>query len=243
VRSIPVEAVVLKVTDYREADVIATLFTREHGKLRGIALNARKSRKRFGGALDIFTRLTLLIRLREGLSRIEEATVISLSPHIREEMTKVAFAGYACELTDALLPDGMPNRRYYRLLCAWLERLDSAPTSPADRRFFEINTLNILGYRPELDRCPVCGSPFDGTSSLTFHPSAHTLTCSGCAGAGTFVTPTVVPLLRSCLATGRFGSVPFTPEELAEAGTVLDNLIAGHAGKEMKSLRFMREVG
>jgi DNA repair protein RecO (recombination protein O) len=243
VRSIPVEAVVLKVTDYREADIIATLFTREHGKLRGIAPNARKSRKRFGGALDIFARLTLLIRLREGLSRIEEAAVISLSSHIREEMTKVAFAGYACELTDSLLPDGMPNHRYYRLLCAWLERLDTAPLSPADRRFFEINTLNILGYRPELDCCPVCGSPFDGTSSLTFHPAAHTLTCHGCAGAGSFVTPTVAPLLRACLATGRFGSVAFSPEELADAGTVLDNLIIAHTGKELKALRFIREVG
>jgi len=243
VRSIPVEAVVLKVTDYREADIIATLFTREHGKLRAIAPNGRKSRKRFGGALDIFARLTILIRLREGLSRIEEAAVISLSSHIREEMTKVAFAGYACELTDALLPDGMPNHRYYRLLCSWLEHLDTAPPSPADRRFFEINTLNILGYRPELGCCPVCGGPFDGTTPLTFHPSSHALTCRGCAGAGTFVTPTVVPLLRACLATGRFGAVPFPPKELADAGTVLDNLIAAHAGRDLKSLRFMREIG
>ena len=242
-RSIPVEAVVLKVIDYREADVIATLFTREQGKLRGIALNARKSRKRFGGALDIFARLTLSIRLREGLSRLEEAAVISLSPHIREDMTKVGFAGYACELTDALLPDGMPNHRYYRLLCAWLERLDTAPPSPADRRFFEINALNILGYRPELERCTVCDGPFGGLTPLSFHPSAHALTCRGCAGAGSAITPSVPPLLRICLSTGRFGVVSFSPEELADAGTILDNLIASHTGKELKSLRFMREIG
>jgi len=241
-RSIPVEAVVLKVIDYREADVIATLFTREQGKLRGIAPNARKSRKRFGGALDIFARLALFIRLREGLSRIEEATVVSLSPHIREDLTKVALAGYTCELTDALLPDGMPNHRYYRLLCAWLERLDTAPPSPADRRFFEINALNILGYRPELEHCSVCDGPFDGATPLTFHPSAHALTCSGCAGAGHPVMPTVAPLLRACLATGRFGSVSFSADELTDAGMLLDNLIIAHTGKELKALRFIREV-
>ena len=242
-RSIPVEAVVLKVIDYREADVIATVFTREHGKLRGIALNARKSRKRFGGALDIFARLTLSIRLREGLSRIEEASVITLSPHIREDMTKVAFASCACELTDALLPDGMPNPRYYRLLCGWLERLDTAPPSPADRRFFEINTLNILGYRPELDLCTVCNGPLNDLTPLSFHPTAHALTCRRCAGAGIAITPTVPALLRACLATGRFGAVSFSDNELADAGVILDHLIVGHSGKELKSLRFLREVG
>ncbi len=242
-RSSTVEAVVLKVMEYREADVIATLFTREQGKLRGIAPNARKSRKRFGGALDLFARLTLTLRIREGLSRLEEASIVSLSSHIREDITKVAHAAYACELTDILLPDGMPNLRYYRLLCAWLERLDSSPPSPADRRFFEINLLNILGYRPELGQCPVCDSPFDGTKPLTFHPSAHAVTCRNCAGAGIAITPTVPPLLCSCLATGRFGTVPFSADELADAGTILDNLIISSTGKELKSLRFLREVG
>lgn len=242
-RSIPVEAVVLKVVDYREADVIVTLFTREEGKLRGIATGARKSRKRFSGALDLFARLSLSIRVREGLSRIEEATIITLFPRIREEITTVASASYACELTDLLLPDGMPHPRTYRLLCAWLERLDSAPPSPADRRFFEVNLLNILGYRPELERCPVCAGPFDGSVPLSFHPSAHTLTCRGCAGAGIAITPTVPPRLLTCLATGRFGTVPFSPEELADSGTLLDRLILAHTGREPKSLRFLREMG
>lgn len=242
-RSSPVEAIVLKVSDYLEADIIATLFTREQGKLRGIALNARKSRKRFGGALDLFARLCISIYIREGLSRIEEAAAITLSSRIRQDVTKVAYASYACELTDILLPDGMANHRYYRLLSAWLERLDTAPCSPADRRFYEINTLNILGYRPELDLCTVCDAPLDGAKPLSFHPSAHALTCRGCAGAGVAVTSTVAPLLRACLATGRFGTVTFSEEELVDAGTILDNLISAHAGKELKSLRFMREVG
>ncbi len=241
-RSSPVEAIVLKVIDYREADVIATLFTREHGKLRGIAPNARRSRKRFGGALDFFARLSLSVRVREGLSRLEEAAIISLSSHIREDITKVAYAGYACELTDILLPDGLPNLRYYRLLCAWLEKLDSSPPCPADRLFFEINSLNILGYKPELELCSVCDGPFDGSKPLSFHTSAHAITCRFCAGAGRPIVSTVPERLRRCLATGRFGTVVFTAEELADSGFILDNLIVAHTGKELKSLRFLREV-
>jgi DNA repair protein RecO (recombination protein O) len=242
-RSVPVEGVVLRLVDYREADLIATLFTREYGKMKGIAPNARKSMKRFGGALDIFSRLTMRLRVREGLSRIEEASLVDLSPHIRQDMTKVACAGYACELTDSLLPDGMPNSRYYRLLVTWLERLDTCPPSLSDRRFFEINVLNVLGYRPELERCPACEHPFDGEAPLSFHPSAQSLLCSGCGGAGMPILPTVPLRLRACLATGRFGAVSFTPGELADAGAIIDSLIAAHAGRELKSLRFLREVG
>lgn len=241
-RSTHVEAVVLRVTDYREADLIVTLFTREHGKLRGIAPAARKSRKRFAGALDSFCRLNLLIRVREGLSRLEEATIINLFPQIRKEIVSVALAGYASELTDTLLPDGLPNLRYYRLLVAYLERLDTAPPSPDDRRFFEINLLNILGYRPELGHCTVCDRPFDGSIPLTLHPSAHVLTCRGCAGSGIPIIPTVAPLLRKCLATSRFGSVSFSTDERVDAGKLLDNFIASHTGKELKSLKFLREV-
>ena len=232
----------LKLSDYREADIIATLFTREYGKLRGIAPNARKSRKRFGSSLDIFARLSLSLRLRDVLSRIEEASVISLFPRIREEMFNIAIAGYACELTDTLLPPGMPNRRYYRLLTALLDYLDTAPASPGDRRFFEINLLNILGYRPELERCPVCRRDFDGTTPLTFHPMAHTLTCRDCAGTGIPITPAAAALLRASLTTGRFGSITFSASALDDAGTILDNLIGAQTGREMKSLRFLREV-
>lgn len=241
-RSTPVEAIVLKVHDYREADIIATLFTRELGKIQGVAPHARKSRKRFGGALDFFSRLSLSVRFREGLSRIDEADIVSLFPRIREDITGVAYATYACELTDLFLPDGMPNHRHYRLLCAFLERLDTVPPACEDLRFFEINLLNILGYRPELGHCSVCSTPLDGRTSVTFHPSSHVITCTGCAGAGTAVAPTVPSLLLASLKTSRFGSIPFSPQELNDSGIILENLVISHAGREPKSLRFLRKM-
>ena len=52
---------------------------------------------------------------------------------------------------EALTPEGHPLPRLYRLLTALLEHLDRGTASEADRRFFEINLLNILGYRPPLE--------------------------------------------------------------------------------------------
>ena len=138
------EAVVLAVLDYGEADKIITFFTREHGKIKCIARNAKNSRRRFGGVLELFARLRLQIVLREGLSRLQGADVVTIFPHIREDLSKIGYAGYACELSDRMLPEAQANVRLYRLLVSYLEQLDSFPCSADDRRFFEVNLLNVL---------------------------------------------------------------------------------------------------
>ena len=154
------EAVILAVMDYGEADRIVTFFTREHGKIKGIARGAKKSRKRFGGALEVFARLSLQIVLQEGLSRLHGVDVITIFPHVREDLSKIGYAGYACELVDRLLPEAQANTRLFRLLVSYLEHLDAAPCCEEDRRFFEVNLLNIIGYRPPLEYCTQCGVEF-----------------------------------------------------------------------------------
>jgi DNA repair protein RecO (recombination protein O) len=233
------EAIVLALHDYAETDLVCTFFTLDHGKIRGIAKGGRRSRKRFGGALELFARLRLTFRPKDGLARLEEAEPISVFPSIRGDLDKIAFAGYACELTDLFLPEGLRNPRFHRLLTAYLDRLESSPCELLDRRFFEMNLLNVLGYCPPLTECPSCGGD----------PSVHgarfsgpDLLCAPCGGSGPAVSPGTVKLLRRSLATGRFGAVEFPPRELREAGEVLDSLVASHAGKEIRSLRFLREI-
>lgn len=145
-------AIVLTNLSYGESDLIVTLFTLEHGKLRGFARGARASRRRFGGSLEPANRLELLLTPKdEGLSRIERIEANLTTPGLRERLESLALALYACELTDALAPEGHPLPRLFRLLTALLEHSAQTPGSMEDRCFFEINLLNILGYRPLLD--------------------------------------------------------------------------------------------
>jgi DNA repair protein RecO (recombination protein O) len=150
-RKAETEAILLRLTDFGEADRIVTAFTLDHGKLQGIARGAKRSRKRFAGALDPFAHLKLQLQPGKGLATLLSADIIGIFPGIRNDLAKIGTAAYACELVDRLTPDEEPNPRLFRLLHCYLQRLDSAPLSPSDRRFFAVNLLKILGYQPELE--------------------------------------------------------------------------------------------
>jgi len=145
-------AIVLSTSNYGDSDRIVSLFTLEHGHLRGFAKSARASRKRFGGLLEPANRLELVMILKnDGLSRIERVEKALCNMELRQQLESLALALYACELVEALTPEGHPFPRLFRLLCALLDHLEQTAGSAPDRRFFEINLLNILGYRPLLD--------------------------------------------------------------------------------------------
>jgi DNA repair protein RecO (recombination protein O) len=237
------EAILLGATDYREADRIVTLFTLEEGKLKGVARGAKRSMRRFGGALEPFARLTVHLALTAGLARIDGADAATIHPRIRADLVKIGYAGYACEAVDLLLPEGLPNPRLFRLLAAYLERLDAAPPACSDRRFFEANLLNILGYRPALEACASCGTELADASGGCRAGRGGEVFCGRCGRGGRAVSLRTIGLLRESLRTGRFGVVEFTPAELAEAGSILDPAIALHVSRPMKSLAFLRDVG
>ena len=234
------QAFVLSNSDYGESDRIVSLFTLEHGRLKGFARGARNSRKRFGPALETFARIHLQLNHKEGLCSLRSADVITLYPGIRGELSAIAHGLYACELVECLTPEGQPLPRLYRLLATYLERLDSGNVDDADRRFFEINLLNILGYRPSLEGCSRCGSDFGEHGALM--QQGGELVCRFCAATGRRMTPSSLKGLGSCLNTSRFGGVAFDEDALQTAGILLDESLATHSARKLKSLEFLQQM-
>lgn len=237
--SVSDQAIILAAMDYREADKIVTLFCRNHGKVSALARGARRSRKRFGGALELFARLNINLTLRDGLSSLGECDILTVHPQIRADFTCIAHASYACELTAALLPENLPNQRLFRLLAAYLEHLDSGTAKPADRHFFEMNLLNIMGYRPPIESCSACGALLAETGCLW---GVDWCLCRDCAKgiSGDRLSPVAVTLLLTSLKTGRIGSADFSGSAGAEAGCFLDRFIATLLHRPLKSLHFLR---
>jgi DNA repair protein RecO (recombination protein O) len=236
------EAVVLAAMDYGESDRIVTLFTREHGKVRVLARHGKKSVKRFSGALEIFARLRIHLVLKEGLSSLRTTDIITVFPHIRQDLLKIGCAGYACEIVDRFLPEAMCNPRLFRLLVSYLEQLDTFPSRADDRRFFEINLLNILGYRLSLEHCSRCGSDIGAFSGTVRYSTAGEISCGDCGKSGYPLSPDTRTLLQKAMATGRFGAVSFPESSLLEAGAVLDAAIASHLTRPLNSLQFLQQV-
>lgn len=234
-------AIVLTAMDFRDNDRIVTLFTLPHGKVRGVAKGAKKSARRFGGALEPFAHLQVDVTLRDGLSSIRDADIVTVFPHIRDDLTKIGHAGYAVELAERLLPDAAPVPRLFRLLVSYLEFLDAFSAAPSERRFFEVNLLNILGYRLALDHCGRCGADLAPTAERRVGV-AGSVECPSCGRTARPLSPAATALLEGALRTGRFGVLHFTPPLLQEVAPLVDGAIAAHLSRPLNSLTFLRQV-
>lgn len=171
------EAIVLRTYPFRESDLLVTLFTRNDGKVRGVARAAKKSRRRFGGALEPLTyvKVTYDDRERQELARLDACEVIE-SPLASEVSYPRAVAlGHVAELLDELLPDREANDAVFRLALSVLAQLRGDEFwQPVT--YFELWMARLMGYLPDLSDCLACGRALNGSRAY-FHALADGLMC------------------------------------------------------------------
>ena len=171
------EAIVLRTYPLRESDLLVTLFTRLEGKVKGVARAAKKSKRRFGGALEPMTYVRAVYddRERQELVRLDSCEVIE-SPMTREVTYARATAlAHVAELLDQLMPDREASDAVFRLTLAVLAELrGSALWMPVT--YFELWMTRLMGFLPEFGECAVCGRTLDGTRAY-WHALADGLVC------------------------------------------------------------------
>jgi DNA repair protein RecO (recombination protein O) len=240
--------VVLKTTDYGEADRVVALLTEERGKLSAFARAARASRRRFGGALEPFTLVSAELRERPGaeLWALESVSVQRAFGAIRGELSRIACAGYACDLSRALVRDHEPHPDLFALLVTYLGRLEDAAPEPAALRAFELGALRAAGLAPRLDACARCGgelAPRGGR--LAFGADEGGLLCPRCAALAPRASPCTADgadALRA-LAAGGLEPAPLPPGVAAEARRLISAFLEHHLGGRLPSRRFLDELG
>jgi DNA repair protein RecO (recombination protein O) len=171
------EAIVLRTYSLREADLLVTLFTRLEGKVHGVARSAKKSRRRFGGALEPLTYVRAFydVRERQELARLDSCDVLE-SPLASEVSYPRALAlGHIAELLDELLPDHEANDAIFRLTLSVLHALPG-PEIWMPVTYFELWMTRLVGFLPELNECVVCGRNLNGSRAY-FHALTDGLMC------------------------------------------------------------------
>lgn len=152
-----VEAVVLRHSDWGEADRILTLFTLQNGKIRAIAKGARKVKSRKAGHLEPVTRVSLQLAKSRDLDIITQAETIEPYLEIKEDLLRFGTASHVIELVDRFSREEGENRALYQLLVDTLRRIQLEEDLFIATRFFELRLLELAGYRPELFYCVNCG--------------------------------------------------------------------------------------
>jgi DNA repair protein RecO (recombination protein O) len=172
------EAIVLRTYPLREADLLVTLFTRAEGKVRGVARSAKKSKRRFGGALEPLTYVRAFYDVREGqeLARLDSCEVIESPLASEVGYARAVALGHIAELLDELLPDRESNDAIFRLALSVLHVLTGSEIwMPVT--YFELWLTRLVGFLPELTECIVCGRSLNGSRAY-FHALADGLMCA-----------------------------------------------------------------
>src|ERR1700691_4883359 len=172
------EAIVLRTYPLREADLLVTLFTRSEGKVRGVARAAKKSKRRFGGALEPLTYVRAYYedRERQELARLDSCEVLESPLAFEVSYPRAVALGHVAELLDELLPDREANDDVFRLALAVLAGLRGADVwMPIT--YFDLWMTRLMGYLPELSECIVCGRTLNGSRAF-FHALSDGLVCA-----------------------------------------------------------------
>jgi len=182
-RSFRLEAVVLRHSDWGEADRLLTLYTRERGKVRAIAKGARKVKSRKAGHLEPFTRVTLQLARGRDLLIVTQAETIDAYQPLREDLLKTGYASYLAELLDRFTyEEESENYNIFRLLTESLSRIAFEADPWLAIRYYEVRLLDHLGFRPQLFECANCREEIQAVDQF-FSAAQGGVLCPRC-GAG-----------------------------------------------------------
>ena len=154
------EGVVLKAIKLGEADRIITLFTRHNGKVDAVAKGIRKTKSRFGGRLEPFTRVNLMLYRGRSLDTITSADILESFKAVRDDYRSLTAAAALAELVDKVTPDRERALQVYALLVSGLQALAAGGPATVVPAFY-VKLLSISGYHPQLGVCGGCGSTND----------------------------------------------------------------------------------
>jgi len=171
------EAIVLRTYPLREADLLVALFTREEGKVHGVARSAKKSKRRFGGALEPLTFVRAYYEDREGreLARLDSCEVLESPLAFEVSYPRAVALAHVAELLDELLPEREANDAVFRLALSVLAAL-RGPDVWMPVTYFELWMTRLMGYLPDLSECLSCGRSLNGSRAY-FHALSDGLMC------------------------------------------------------------------
>jgi DNA repair protein RecO (recombination protein O) len=186
-KTVKTEAIVLRSIRYGEADRILHLYSKTRGRLGAIAKGARKPRSRFGGRLEPFFRLDLILHEGRGdLMTVTNVSTLDGYPRLRSCGPALTAAARGCDAVLRLLDSAEANLPAYNLLCRYLALLDD-PSQPRGTELeaalsFRLKLALVAGFAPELASCASCG---EAEHLSGFSGAAGGVVCAGCE-AGSF---------------------------------------------------------
>jgi DNA repair protein RecO (recombination protein O) len=235
-------AIVLSTRVFGESDKIVRFFTLGSGKLTGIAKGGKKSQKRFMNTLELFNMVNLeyFEKPGAGMVRIDSADLIETNMDIGSSYKSMCIASFFTEFVDKLTKEKERNDALFRHLSTNLSRLKAVEFTRSDVLYYQLQTLDHLGFMPNFGTCVQCGKHLAEHEKICFSNERGGTLCPGCSRS--IPHRTYPEGLIPRLADRRASSTIDTGVLERHGREILEGFISFHLSVEFKSYRFLRGI-
>jgi len=238
------EGIVLKSFDFRETSRIATFFTRDFGKVKGVLKGIRKDPRKFASSVDKFSLNDIIYYQyrNSDIHLVSHCDMKDFYSGLRLDLERMTAASYACEFIDTLMPAEEQNTAIYELTQEFLKSLQTTPDVTKLIQTFQIKILALSGFQPHLEACVRCSKKVVNAPSFSLRLGG--LLCVACKNNAPEATPISLGAVATILhlqknhweAASRLGMTPFIKKELKY---VLNHFLVFHLEKHLRSTRFL----
>ncbi|RXI99412.1 DNA repair protein RecO [Anaerobacillus alkaliphilus] len=239
-----VEGIVIRTTDYGEANKILTLYTRELGKIGVMARGAKRPKSRLSSISQLFTHGHYVFQRTSGLGVLNQGEMVMSFRDLRADIFLTAYAAYIVELLDRLTEQHEINPYLYELLYQTLHYIDEGQDYEILTRIFEVKMLRVAGIGLHVDGCAHCGA---SEGEFSFSIKEGGFLCHRCWHVderNLKIQPNTAKLLRLFyhFDLNRLGSISVKPETKEELKTILEAYFDEYSGLHLKSKRFLSQL-
>ncbi len=238
------EGIVLKVFDLRETSRIATFFTREHGKIKGVLKGIRRDPRKFGSSVDRFSVNDIVYyqHRNSDIHLVGQCDMKSYYPAIRQDLKRMTAASYAAELLDVIMPPEEHNQQIYALMENFLNDIQHTSDVSKLVHMLQIKILALSGFKPHLEVCVRCNQTIDAGTRFSMRLGG--LVCQTCQDPG----GDAVLISRGAMASIRHIQqepwpiamrLGFTEPIQKELKYVLNHFLVFHLERHLKATRFL----
>ena len=220
----------MRSVDYRDSDRIVTLLTEDDGKISALARGARRSQRRFGGALQPYVLMNAHFRPGRGeLSHLERVSVDQSFHGILRSLEAIGAAGAAMAVIRERIPDHEPEPEVFDAAVRFLAALDRGAPPEEALLTLQIRVLTVLGFSPTLEQCVGCGKVPAVGRAASFDASRGGIVCRACGGGRLVLSAAALRLWGAAQSTRDYAETPWPDVERQQIHDALDQLDAQHA--------------
>lgn len=241
------EAIVIKTFNFRETSVIATLYTKDFGKINGILKGIKTQPPKFASTLEPFSHNEIVFykKRNTSLHLVSQCDLKDNFVFLRDEVRKITLASVMMELLDVLMPLEEVNRDIFDLSITCLKAMSNYLYIDKIATIFKIKLLILSGFKPHFDSCISCGDRILGQAKFSIELGG--LICPNCfkkdCKARSIFRGTIATILhieKSNLADNlRLG---INPQIKRELDSILQSFLDFHIDRKLKSQNVLDSI-